>query len=225
MRRIFLLLLLISPSLLWAEPRYVTDNINFSLREAPNRGAKFVGGVRSGTKVEVLEVMSETGYAKVKTEEGKVGYLETRRLQIRPTANVLLEEANTKLQERNSKGVGVAAVTMTTSAPCVGGGNEALQYEIDRLKGENLKLSNELTGLKRTSANALNIALERDNLRKELADMTRLQAETSQERQDAVTSREQRWFIIGGGVIVAGILLGLLLPHVNVKRQKGYPGL
>jgi SH3 domain protein len=208
--------LLLTPSLLWAESRYVTDTINFSLREAPNRGAKFMAGIRSGTKVEVLETHGETGYTKVKTEDGKVGYIETRRLQSRPTANVLLEEANSKLEERNQH---------AGSTPVSGGKLEALQFEIDRLKGENRRLNNELTGIKRTAANALNIALERDNLRKELADMTRLQAETNQEREDAVTSREQRWFIIGAGVIVGGILLGLFLPHVNVKRQKGYPGL
>jgi SH3 domain protein len=31
---------------------------------------------------------------------------------------------------------------------------------------------------------------------------------------------EQNWFLIGAGVVIAGIILGLLLPHMRVKKNR-----
>ncbi|MBF0256115.1 MAG: TIGR04211 family SH3 domain-containing protein [Gammaproteobacteria bacterium] len=210
-----LLLLLVSTGL-WAETRFVTDTISFSLREAPNKGAKFISGISSGVQVDLLETQPETGYSKIKTQDGVVGYIETRRLQRQPPALLLLEEANKKIAELQQGG--------GTSGGGLMDDYEVLKFEHARMSEQFNRLKKELEAIQRTSANAVRISMERNDLRKELADLTRAKAELEQQYLEASNNREQRWFIIGSGVLFAGIFLGLLLPSVRFKRQKSYSG-
>lgn len=200
-----------------ADTRYVTDSVSFSLREAPNKGAKFLAGVDSSTQVEVLDTQSETGYSKVRTPEGQVGYIETRRLQKQPTAKLLLEDANRKLAEYQSG--------KTPAGGAVSDDYEVLRYEYIRLESERNRLQKELDAIQRTSANAMQIAMERNDLRKEVADLSRENAQLEQQYRETSNGSEQRWFIIGAGVLFAGTLLGFLLPYVRISRQKSYPTL
>ncbi|QFY88742.2 TIGR04211 family SH3 domain-containing protein [Magnetovirga frankeli] len=201
---------------LWAETRFVTDSINFSLREAPNKGAKFLIGISSGTQVDLLETQAETGYSKIKTQDGLVGYIETRRLQRQPPARLLLEEANRKISELQQEGGRNGGALMDDY--------EVLKFEHARLNEQFNRAKKELEAIQRTSANAVRISMERNDLRKQLADMTREMAALEQKYQEASNSREQRWFVIGSGVLFAGMVLGLLLPSVRLKRQSGYSG-
>lgn len=215
---LFIALTLFAPLAAMAgETRYVTDSVSFSLREAPNKGAKFLTGIDSGAQVEVLETQGEAGYSKVKTQEGKVGYIESRRLQKQPTARLLLEDANRKLADyqggKRPAGEGVSD------------DYEVLRFEYTKLETERNRLQKELDAIARTSANAMQIAMERNELRKELADMTREKAQLEQQHLENSNGREQRWFIIGAGVLFAGTLLGFLLPYVRLSRQKSYPTL
>lgn len=210
-----LLFLLAAPQVMAAETRYVTDSVSFSLREAPNKGAKFLNGIDSSTQVEVLETQAETGYSRVKTPEGQVGYIESRRLQKQPTAKLLLEEANRKLAQYQSG----------KPQEAVSDDYEMLRYEYTRLEAERNRLQKELDAIQRTSANAMQIAMERNDLRKELADISREKAQLEQQYRESNNGSEQRWFIIGAGVLFAGALLGFLLPYVRISRQKSYPTL
>jgi SH3 domain protein len=38
--------------------------------------------------------------------------------------------------------------------------------------------------------------------------------------KEAENQTQQRWFLIGAGVAGAGILLGLILPHLRFRRRK-----
>jgi SH3 domain protein len=41
-----------------------------------------------------------------------------------------------------------------------------------------------------------------------------------QENRELRNETNQRWFLIGGGVIIVGIILGLILPHLRFQRRK-----
>jgi SH3 domain protein len=214
----FLLLLLAIAGPLGAETRYVTDEVSFSLREAPNKGAKFLSGLPSGAQVDVLETQAETGYSKVKTTDGQVGYFETRRLQKQPPTRLLLEEANRKLKEVHTAPGGTCERSGRADEP------DSLKFEHSKLQDELNRVKKELDALQRTSANAVRISMERNELRQQLAELTREKTELDQRYLEASNGREQRWFIIGAGVLFGGVILGLLLPNVRFRRQKAYPG-
>jgi len=89
--------------------------------------------------------------------------------------------------------------------------------QLQKAKGN---LEQELVSIRRTSANAVRIAEERDQLRQSLATMTREIEEVKQQNLDLTNDSTQRWFLIGAGVLVAGIILGLILPHLRFQRRK-----
>jgi len=89
--------------------------------------------------------------------------------------------------------------------------------QLQKVKGD---LEQELVSIRRTSANAVRIAEERDQLRQSLATMTREIEEVKQQNLDLSNDSTQGWFLIGAGVLVAGIILGLILPHLRFQRRK-----
>ncbi len=217
MRITSLMLLLITAMPLQAETLYVTDFIRFSLREAPTKNSKLIVGVPSGAAVSVLDTLHEEGYSKVETEDGKIGYIETRRLQKEPSAKRRLNEAEKKLAELMASPDKITARLTTASKNF-----DQLKADHERQMNKNEKLRKELEAIRRTSANAVRISDERNELRKQLADLAREKAEIEQKYTEVSNQREQRWFMIGAGVLFGGILLGIILPNLRVRKQKSY---
>ena len=74
--------------------------------------------------------------------------------------------------------------------------------------------------LQRTASNSVRIANERNELRKQVTSLTREVEDIKQQNRELENKTAQNWFLIGGGVVVGGILLGLILPHLRVRRRK-----
>ena len=53
-----------------------------------------------------------------------------------------------------------------------------------------------------------------------VAALTRERENLKQENRDLSNRTTQNWFLIGAGVIIAGIVLGLILPHLRFQRRK-----
>jgi len=95
-----------------------------------------------------------------------------------------------------------------------------LIQEYESLQAEKKRIELELAALKRTSTNTVRITNERNELRKYVTELTRRNEELKQEKRELENNNTQRWFMIGGGVTIAGILIGLILPHLRLHRNK-----
>ena len=82
------------------------------------------------------------------------------------------------------------------------------------------KQEQELHSIQRTASNAIRISNERNELRQQVASLTRAVADLRQENQDLSNEATRDWFLIGAGVIIAGILIGLILPHLRFQRRR-----
>ncbi|MEJ2591254.1 MAG: TIGR04211 family SH3 domain-containing protein, partial [Candidatus Thiodiazotropha sp.] len=82
------------------------------------------------------------------------------------------------------------------------------------------KQEQELQSIQRTASNAIRISNERNELRKQVADLTREVEDLKQENRDLGNEATRDWFLIGAGVIIAGILIGLILPHLRFQRRR-----
>jgi len=82
------------------------------------------------------------------------------------------------------------------------------------------ELEQDLEAIRRTAANAIRISNERNELRKQVAGLARQVEMLKQENRELSNSTAQHWFLIGGGVIIAGIIIGLILPHLRFQRRK-----
>jgi SH3 domain protein len=78
--------------------QYITDEITATLREAPRNDAQIKANLKSGTKVTVLESLGPDSFTRVRTEDGKEGWIPTRFVSNDPAAkdrlNALQGEIN-----------------------------------------------------------------------------------------------------------------------------------
>jgi len=198
-----------------AETRYVTDKSSITLRKGESTKHKIVRSLPSGEAVQELEIKESSGYSKIQTEDGTTGYVLTRLLQDEPVARDRLAAMEAQLAELQQ-----APDQLATKLTELQAAHEKLQADHQELSGEKGRLEQELASIKHASANVVQITEERSELRKNVADLTRQVANLQQENQDLKNQTTQRWFLIGAGVVTGGILIGLVLPHLRLRRRR-----
>ncbi|MCU0834629.1 MAG: TIGR04211 family SH3 domain-containing protein [Chromatiaceae bacterium] len=218
MKRVYLLALLVAllsagPAL--AETRYVTDQTEVPMRTGETAQYRIKRMLPSGTPVEVLGSNAGSGYSRVRTEDGTIGFVLTRDLITEPSARDRVATLEARLEELQ-KAPDQLAVQLTR----LKGEHEALQVAHASLSADKSRIEQELATIRQASANVLRITEERTELRKSVADLTRQVAELEQANRDLTNQANQRWFLIGAGVVAGGILLGLILPHLRFRRRK-----
>jgi len=198
-----------------AETRYVTDQFKITLRSGESTGHSILKMLPSGSTVELLSTNPDTGYSQIRAPDGKTGFVLTRQLMDEPSARDRLAQAEKRLHELQDEPGRLSARLASLQEE-----HQRLTdayAQLQKVKGD---LEQELVSIRRTSANAVRIAEERDQLRQSLATMTREIEEVKQQNLDLSNDSTQGWFLIGAGVLVAGIILGLILPHLRFQRRK-----
>ncbi len=214
--KIFLTTLLLLASLaVQAETRYVTDQAKITMRSGESAKHRIVRMLPSGAAVTVLSTNKASGYSKIRLADGKTGYVLMRQLLTQPVARDRIAKLEQRIKELESTPGELSSKLAKLSRE-----HETLQQAHSTLQLEKDAIQSELDELKRTSANAVQIAQERKSLRKQVATMSRDLANQEQEIQELQNSTTQTWFLIGGGVLFGGILLGLVLPHLRVRKRK-----
>ncbi|WP_028007307.1 TIGR04211 family SH3 domain-containing protein [Solimonas flava] len=88
-RSLLSLALLIAAPLVHAQSgttQFISDDIAVVLREAPRNDAGSLGSLRSGQKVTVLETLGPDSFARVRTTDGREGWMTARYLSAQPAA-------------------------------------------------------------------------------------------------------------------------------------------
>ncbi len=81
------------------------------------------------------------------------------------------------------------------------------------------QLNRELSDLKKTAANAVQIKDERDDLKVRVVNVERDLQQLKRENQTLKDSANQDWFLYGGGLALAGVLLGFIIPKISWGRR------
>ncbi len=215
MNKILILSLLFAWGTASADTRFVTDQFKVTMRSGESASHKIVRMLSSGTPLEVLADNPETGYSQVRTKAGTSGYVLTRQLMPEPSARERLERAEVRLRELQEEPDKLSAKLARLQEK-----HQKLNNAHRKLKGAKDELDRELETVRRTAANAIRISNERNELRKSVSTLTRELEDVKQENRDLNNQTAQNWFMIGAGVIIIGIVLGLLLPHLRFQRRK-----
>lgn len=213
-RKVILFWLLLLPGLLLAETRYVTDIAKITLRTGESTSHRILKILDSGTAVEALGDNDETGYTKVRYAD-QVGYMLTNKLMSEPSARERVVVLEKELQDLKSAPgeVGQRLADLQQRY------NDLLAAH-EELQAVKQQQAQELQSIQRTASNAIRISNERNELRQQVAGLTRNVAELRQQNQDLSNNATRDWFLIGAGVIIAGILIGLILPHLRFQRRR-----
>lgn len=210
-----LCLLLLLPGLLAAETRYVTDIAKITLRTGESTSHRIIHMLSSGTALEVLSSNKKSGYSKVKTSSGQVGFILTNKLTKETSARSQLSALRQEIDSLKAA-PGELRKNLTDLQKQHGD----LQVAHQELQAVKQKQGQELQSIRRTASNAIRISNERNELRQQVASLTRAVADLKQENQDLSNEATRDWFLIGAGVIIAGILIGLILPHLRFQRRR-----
>lgn len=193
--------------------RYVSDELDIMMRNG--QGVKFAikKVLPSGTALEVIET-DPTGYSKVKTSKGVVGWVLTRLLSNQPSARDRLassekQVANLELELAKYKEEIQALSTQNSSA---NGDNLTLKETSQRL-------SKELDDLRRTASNAVALNNENRQLKEKLQQIDNQMQSLVIENSALIESDAKRWFLIGAAVLFLGLILGLILPRLRVQKK------
>jgi SH3 domain protein len=93
-----------------------------------------------------------------------------------------------------------------------------LEQDYQRLQADNQRLNEDLAQLRRTAENALAIDERNRQLEQRTVELERSLQLVEQEN-DALRDRSgQQWFLRGAGVLLAGLLLGVILPRLRPRR-------
>ncbi|PIW51573.1 MAG: TIGR04211 family SH3 domain-containing protein [Zetaproteobacteria bacterium CG12_big_fil_rev_8_21_14_0_65_54_13] len=190
-----------------AETRYIVDQATLPMRSGQSLSFKITAMLPSGMAVEVLE-QSEAGYSRIRTPTGKDGWILSRYLMNTPAARDRLVRAEMELAKLNE----------------LKQQKKTVEAERDQLLSTKSRLEKELGHISETAANAVEIAAENSALKETTAAAEQELESLRQQTRDIRNGAQQRWFMLGGGAILLGILLGLILPRMKVRRKSQWGG-
>ncbi len=215
MKIITTLLLILCSTAAFAKTAYVTDELKITLRTGESATHRIARMLPTGERLTVLSTNPATGYSKVRTSGGAEGFVLSRQLVDQPVARDRLAAA-----EAEVKMLKAAPGELSSRLAKLTEQHKTLLKEHEELKEAKTLVDQQFAALQRTSSNAVRIANERNELRKQVASMTREVEDVKQQNRELENKTAQNWFLIGGGVVVGGIILGLILPHLRVRRRK-----
>lgn len=198
----------------WAETGYVTDSLKITMRSGESTSHKILRMLPSGTAVQVMGRNADNGYSRVKVDD-QIGFILSRHLMNEPSARDQLAGLTQRLKDLQE-----APDKLQSRLSALQDEHEKLRTSHDELQRIKQQLERDLGSIRRTSADAVRISNERNELRKTVASLTREREELKQENRDLNNQTAQHWFMIGAGVIILGIILGLILPHLRFQRRK-----
>lgn len=195
---------------------YITDSMNFNLRGGEGKKFKLITALPSGSKLTLLGKSESTGYSKVQTNDGVTGYILSRFLLKHPVSRWRLDKVSqqaTALKVKNK--------TLKTTLKNLRENNTSAVSSNESLIQERDHLSTELTNLRQTAENTIQIQRERNELQERVVISERELQQLKREKQALEDNTNQDWFMYGGLLSFAGIFIGLLITRISWP-QKSY---
>ena len=213
MRFLPLMLIFVSSLCYAQQVRYVSDTLRITLRSGKGTSYNVIAVLTSGAKMELLNEDDE--HALVRTEDGKEGWVRLQYLSEEPSARNELEQTQARMQELNAQQGQLKSQLTNLSTD-----HESLQQENTLLLEQNAELTQQLAAVSELAARPLELEEENKTLLETTSNQEQ-QITTLNERNSKLANTQQReWFLIGGGVSSASVLLGILLGLIFSRLKK-----
>ena len=219
MRPLPLIALLLLAATATAQPtRYVTDSLKLDARSGPGLDNRIVRMVESGTPIEVLD--EREGWSQVRLPGGEEAWILSRFLMDDPAARDRLSRSEAALADARRQAEEAAAQMQAVVAE-----NERLREAGSELEREVESLAGELSDLQRTAGAAVAMRDENRALKARSAELEERYRILESENERLADARNRDWFLAGAGVLAGGILLGLIIPKLRLRRRGSWGGL
>ncbi len=197
--------------------QYISDRLELPLRSGQSVQHRILRMLPSGTPVQVLQTSKDSGYSQVRAPDGTVGWVLTRFLMDAPSARAQLAAAKqqvARLTLENAK--------LKKQVAALGAKTGAQGTQLAKLEQDKQNLTAEVDRIRRAAGSALALDHENRDLKAQtLAQGRELQA-LRQENEMLKDRSKRDWFLAGALVLFAGMLLGLILPRLRLRRRGGW---
>jgi len=215
-KRIAFLFFLALPALVFAETRYISDELTVPLRRGPTTGHKIIhAGLPSGTALEVLSEDKNAGFTEVRMQNGTEGWLPTQYLSSEPIARDRLTAATKRIETLTAE---LSNARQSVKAEQSARGNaEGTSGDL----GKQVKqLQTELSEIRRVSANAVATYEENKSLKSQTDQLRETVSRQTQQIKSLKSGELELWLLTGGGLVVLGLVFGIAIK----SRPKGRNG-
>lgn len=186
--------------------RYVSDQMEITLRSGKSSRNEILRLLPSGTALTVLENDEQAGYSRIRTPSGKEGWVLNRYLMHTPPARDRLAAAEKKLTQLQN--------ILKKKA--------SIEKERDQFNTQNVRLNKQLAEIRRVSSNAVKISEENETLRTSSIKMER-KIQMLEQENDSLQDRSYRnWFMTGAAVVIVSILFGIMLTRIRWRKKSSW---
>ncbi len=217
MARLMGIALVLVAAMATGQTLYVSDQLVITVRTGPSTENSIIGNLVSGDPVEVLETGADSGYTLVRTESGTEGWVLRRYLAELPVAQDRLIIAEQDLAEAE---VRIAILEGTVEE--LREGLEVTTRRLNEAETANSTLTIDLADIREASENVLSVRDQNESLRRRVNERDQ-EVELLTIENSRLSSRSTRdWFVAGAGVLLAGILVGLIVPSLRRRKRSGW---
>lgn len=202
------------------EIRYVSDKLIITIRTGPSIQNKIVRKIDSGARLEVFDTSDDGKYSQIRTKNGVEGWVLSQYLIEEPIAAHRLRRAEKNLVRAQEK-----ASQLETRVKGLNDQIKELKTENTRLIKNSREMKSEITSISKAASRPIELDRENKELRESLGKISTELQVVSNQYQKIKDSDQQEWFIIGAGVLLAGMLLGFLIPKLRFTRKDSWGSL
>ena len=217
---IFVIIFTATIKSVFADTRYVSDELIISVRDGQNQDDNVLGHIRTGTAVDVLEEKGR--YLRIKTEDGLEGWVQAQYIiSEKPNARII-EDLRNKINEQDALSDKLLAKKAIYEVRI-----RELEKEVNINQKNTEKAKSELIELNKKYKKLLSNSENTDELIKKLEKSKKLDSKLKSEisnlkkgNQNPIKSSMIQPFLAGAGVLIVGFILGGLAR--GRKRSKFY---
>ncbi|MEG9532594.1 TIGR04211 family SH3 domain-containing protein [Mannheimia sp. HC-2023] len=180
-----------------AQTQYISENLNTYMRKGAGDNFRISGAIQAGEKVTILD--KKDRYSLIRDTRNREGWVLNSDLSDTASPKELIPQLNQQVQDLTNRLSKIDTEWQQRTAEMQRRTQDAVQKSSDLVE-ENAQLKRELEILK--------------NKNRDLETM-----HDSEKREIVI-----QWFIYGGAVLGAGLLLGLLVPFLIPRRKRNSGG-
>jgi len=199
-----------------AEPiRYVNDEIVITLRAGQGDEYRIIRTLKTGTAMDLLE--EQEVFSRVKLNDGTEGWVRNQYIVSEPIARIKLVDltevlAKLQIDHKNAQKLFEEAAAE----------RDALLNVRKELEKQNLHLAQENAELEAIAARPMEIERHNNELMVENQRLAAEHKQASEENESLRNSTVQKWFLVGAGVLLLGLIAGLFLPKIGNRRRSSW---
>ena len=228
---IFAIILTITIKSVFADTRYVSDELIISVRDGQNQDDNVLGYIRTGTAVDVFEEKGR--YLRIRTKDGLEGWVQTQYIISEKPNGRIIEDLRNEINDLNKKvessknGQGSLSDKLLVTKQIYEVRIRELEQEVNINQKNTAKAKSELTELNKKYKKLLSNSENTDELIRKLKKSKKLDSKLKTEinnlkkdSQNPLKSSIIQPFLAGAGVFIVGFILGGLARRM--KRSKLY---